>query len=124
MLTTNESKLAYMIETIGERIRKERIAQDLTQQDLADAAGTTRSAIGQIESGITKSPKPDHVYHIARRLNRSLEWLITGKGSKYPMPQGSGFADHNELVELLATELRKDGSGEDLSQRIKRLVKK
>lgn len=55
---------------VGDRIRKWRKAKGLTQADLAEAIGVTRSAINQWEK---KAPKlrEDHIVLLARVLGRS-----------------------------------------------------
>jgi len=80
-------KFAYMaklLESVGERIRRCRLAAKLTQQQLGDAAGVSSAAVSQWESGDTKTLKPVNLFKIAVALNKSAEWLITGKGSEEP----------------------------------------
>lgn len=88
MLASPLVKLAYMKppETIGDRIRRSREANDLTQEEVGQAAGITGAAISQVESGNSKSLKAEHIFDIARKLNKDPEWLVTGKGDENPKP--------------------------------------
>ncbi|KAF1009522.1 MAG: putative HTH-type transcriptional regulator [Luteibacter sp.] len=70
------------METIADRLRDARTSRKLRQGDLADAAGVTAAAISALEKGLTKSPTPETLFPLARRLGVSPEWLITGKGER------------------------------------------
>lgn len=58
-----------------ERIRKAREEAGLTQQQLADAADMSRSAIVQIEKGVI-DPRKTTLQKIAQITNKPLEWLL------------------------------------------------
>lgn len=64
------------------------MAKNLTQEDLARAAGVTQSTIGNIEAGTRKSPR--ELLAIAGALGVDPLWLKTGKqtsaGSMPPNP--------------------------------------
>jgi transcriptional regulator with XRE-family HTH domain len=64
---------------LGSRIRVLRLSAGLTQFDLAAAAGLSRTSVTNIEAG---RQDPDVVTwsRIARRLNVSVEDLVTGLG--------------------------------------------
>lgn len=66
--------------SIGSRIREQRCEIGWSQVQLADEAGVTQSAIGNIESGLRQRPR--ELVSIARALRVSPEWLETGKGPK------------------------------------------
>lgn len=83
MADRNQSTLVYM-ETLGERLRIERIGASLTQQQLADEAGVTKQAVSQIESGATKNPEALTLEPICRRLNLNMRWLQSKIGPKHP----------------------------------------
>lgn len=70
--------------TLGERIRQARLELKLTQEQLGSAAGISGSAITQIETGDTKTVKPENLFKIARKLGKSAEWLVTGEGTELP----------------------------------------
>lgn len=52
----------------GERIKAARIAKGLTQAQAAQLVGISKQAFGQIESGKTKSPRPETLFLIADAL--------------------------------------------------------
>lgn len=54
-------------------LRKIRRAQDLTLQSLADVAGTSKSYIHNLESGVIRSPSLGRARLIAMILNSPLD---------------------------------------------------
>lgn len=62
---------------LKERILASRINAQLTQEELAKAVGKTRAAVAQWESGLVH-PRPNTMEAIAKALNVSLDWLLTG----------------------------------------------
>ena len=62
--------------TCGERIKVSRQRLSLTQAELAKTCGLSQSTIGNLESGIRKSPR--HVLVIAKALNVDAMWLHYG----------------------------------------------
>lgn len=73
---------AMNTETIGDRIKQERLALKLTQEELGRRVGITKSAINKIETGSTKSTTPTHLVRLARVFNVSTDWLAIGDGSR------------------------------------------
>lgn len=71
------------METLGERLRKEREAQNKTQADIGRVAGVSKQAIAKIEGGGTQEPASSTLEPIARDLGLHLRWLQTGHGEKY-----------------------------------------
>jgi len=69
-------------DTLGTRIREQRMRLGFSQQTLAGMAGVTQGLIAQIEAGINKGSK--HIIAIARALGVSPDWL---EGGGYP-PSG------------------------------------
>lgn len=64
---------------IGEIIRRERIRNGLSQEDLAKSIGSTKQAIYKYESGIVSNIPMDKVETIANRLGVTPAYL-TGWG--------------------------------------------
>jgi transcriptional regulator with XRE-family HTH domain len=62
---------------IGDRIRERRQTLELTQQELAQAAGVTHQHVSRIESGHV-SPSAELVVHLARTLGSTCDYLLTG----------------------------------------------
>ena len=71
---------------LKERILSARLNAKMTQEELAKAVGKTRGAVAQWETG-TFHPRPNTMEAIAKALNVSLDWLLTGIK-----------ADHNQLA--------------------------
>lgn len=66
--------------TIGERIRKERLAHGLTITELAERIGVTRSAVGQWENGRTE-PTRENVRAVATALGIQPQQLDPSSGN-------------------------------------------
>jgi transcriptional regulator with XRE-family HTH domain len=66
--------------SIGHRVREARQEKDLTQKDIADAAGVSREFITVFEAGYKTIALPT-LCLIAQKLNVSLEYLVYGKKS-------------------------------------------
>ncbi|HNR91606.1 MAG TPA: helix-turn-helix transcriptional regulator [Dokdonella sp.] len=81
------------METLGQRLRAERMAQSKTQLDLAVAGGVSKQAIAKIESGDTAHPAATTIEPIARVLGVSVRWLTTGKGQKAGAAADDAWAD-------------------------------
>lgn len=90
--------------TIGERIAAIRTAKGLSQADLARAAGLTRSAISQVESGMTKSPSAENVFRIADALGVDARELTFGPGGK-PASIEHQIAD---LLQMLPDDIKQE----------------
>lgn len=97
MQDKNLLKLACM-ETQGQRIKRVRRQLNLTQRDLANAAGISPSAISEMERDNTKSIRPQHLFLIARAMRRNAEWLATGRG-----PELLGAANTEPGPDLVTT---------------------
>ena len=63
--------------SIGERIRRRRIALGLTQRELA-SDGVSYAYISRIETG-HRTPSIKALRMLARKLETSVHWLETGK---------------------------------------------
>ena len=88
----------------SERIQAVREKAGITQAEFAKACKITRSAISQIESGLTKRPSAAVLLKISQQFGVSLEWLITGKG---PM-QASGPAALSVTQKRIAEQMRRN----------------
>ena len=85
------------METLGDRLRNLRISHEDTQDTLSKIAGVTKQAISKIErTGAIKSASTT-LEPIARHYGVSLNWLLTGAGSK--------DADTAQLSQSQATRL-------------------
>lgn len=70
------------MDTIGDRIKKQRKSLDLTQEELGTKIGVTKSSVSQWESGMTKSLTGKNLTGLAEALGVTEKWLVTGKGEK------------------------------------------
>jgi transcriptional regulator with XRE-family HTH domain len=80
--------------TFGERFLARREELRMTQEELADKAGITRMAISKIELGMTKKPRVDNLFALAKALKVSPDWLASGKGTKEPDHHASPAQSH------------------------------
>lgn len=63
--------------SLAARFRNRRIGLNLTQTEVANAAGVSQQSIESIESGRTK--KPRNLLELAKALKCSPDWLLNGK---------------------------------------------
>ena len=83
--------VAYAIpmETMGDRIKALRQARRLTQQQLADACGATKSAVSQWEDGSTSNIKLQLFMRLCDVLGTDPHYLIWGPDREEPpAPKG------------------------------------
>jgi len=67
--------------TVGERIRTRREELGWKQDELVNKAGISKSFLSDLENG-KRNVGADKLLDIARALNVSLDFLMTGKASK------------------------------------------
>ncbi len=65
-------------ETVGQRIRALRLANNLTQDEFADRLGVSRSAIAQWETDRAGQVR-ENLERIAKVLGTSLAYLVSGE---------------------------------------------
>ena len=66
---------------IGERIRQAREQAGLTQTELGERVGVSRSAVAQWESSATQAfPTHRNTERLVAALKVNFEWLLTGRG--------------------------------------------
>lgn len=65
--------------TLGERIKKVRRSEDLTQQKFGDRLGIKPNSVSLIESG-DRNPSDQVILAICREFNIREDWLRTGAG--------------------------------------------
>lgn len=63
--------------TIGENMKRERLAANMTQQQLADLSAHSRSYVAQTENGFVKGPGARSVYLWASVLGVRMEDLMS-----------------------------------------------
>ncbi|MCX2780401.1 LexA family protein [Microbulbifer thermotolerans] len=75
--------------TVGDRLRYARKAAKMTQQQLADRIGITKSAVSQVELGMSKGLSHTSLVRACRVLNLSPEWLSEGIGEMHASQQNN-----------------------------------
>lgn len=75
-------RMLTVMDTVGDRIKRcrEAVKPKLTQQALAVAIGVTRSAIAQVEGGLSNSLNAENITKAAQFLGKNPLWLATGEG--------------------------------------------
>ena len=68
---------------IGARIKQARKAKKLNQEEVANACGISRAAVSLWESQTQKPavPSPDNLLVVAKLLNTTIDWILTGQKS-------------------------------------------
>jgi transcriptional regulator with XRE-family HTH domain len=67
--------------TVGERIKRRRAELGLTQDELAQKAGISKSFLSDLENG-KRSIGAETLLDLGRAMNVSLDFLMTGEESK------------------------------------------
>jgi transcriptional regulator with XRE-family HTH domain len=75
------------METMGQRIKALREARGMSQQELADAVGVSKSAVSQWELGQSQNVKLKTFLALLESLRTDMEYLVYGAARK---PQGDG----------------------------------
>ena len=59
-----------------------RMARGMRLRDLAESAGLPKNTIWTIETGRRQNPQAETMIPIARALNTTVEYLVTGESPK------------------------------------------
>lgn len=70
-----------MSSSVGERIKQRRLEIGWTQDQLCTKAGLSKSFVSELENG-KRGVSASNLLDIARTMNVSLDYLMTGKGSE------------------------------------------
>lgn len=81
-----------------DRIKKIRKNADLTQEKFAERLGIKRNTVATYETGKSE-PMDNIIISICREFNVNREWLLTGKGDMYNMPEDEVAAVVSDLLE-------------------------
>lgn len=90
---------------IGIRIKAHRVQLGLTQDQLGERCGSTKSAVSQWESNTTQ-PAVDSLIPLAAALGCSIDWLLTGRGIEH-------LPDSSRTARLVAIFSDLDPRGQD-----------
>ncbi|HFD2050861.1 helix-turn-helix transcriptional regulator [Clostridium perfringens] len=80
---------------MNERFKLIRKKEKLSQAAFGEKLGVSRDVIGNIEYGRV-DPKPLLINHLCDVFNVNKEWLLTGNGEMYIVPE-----KENEIADLL-----------------------
>lgn len=121
-------------ESLAERVKRSRAEAKLTQNQLGTAAGISSAAIGLIEIGDTKAIRSEHLFALARALNKNPEWLANGRGPEHPpgaldtlihalpVQEQIKVLDYAKYIIDTSTELRATSQRANYSARIDKLI--
>lgn len=79
-----QSAGAVIVETWSSRLIRARKAARMTQEALETVSGVKRSLIAAYEKGAVVEANADKLQRLARALNVSIEYLLTGDGDAAP----------------------------------------
>jgi len=85
------------METLGTRIRKLRIKQNLTQALVSKASGVSRSSVVQWEQD-TNQPRGESLIALAKALDCDPDWLLHGNDKKSYQPASPTTHPTNETA--------------------------
>lgn len=81
-----------------DRIKKIRKDADLTQEKFAERLGIKRNTVATYETGKSE-PMDNIIVSICREFNVNKDWLLTGKGDIYNIPEDEVAAVVSDLLE-------------------------
>lgn len=67
------------MDTVGNRILTKRKELGFSQWRLAELAGISQSTLSELETGESKMPSAEALHGLAKHLNVTQAWIITGK---------------------------------------------
>ncbi len=88
------------MESIGQRIKKVRELQHLTQQDFGNKIGVTKQAVANIENERC-NPSITILCEFVVKLNINANWLLTGNGDIFIVKE----AQQDEQLEKLVAQI-------------------
>ncbi|HBI7026672.1 helix-turn-helix domain-containing protein [Clostridium perfringens] len=95
---------------MNERFKLIRKKEKLSQASFGEKLGVSRDVIGNIEYGRVE-PKPLLINHLCDVFNVNREWLLTGKGEMYTIPEKESeiadfliniSSDNSKLYEIVS----------------------
>lgn len=83
--------------TQGDRVKATRKACDLTLEKFGERLGVTKVAISNIENG-NRNLTEQMAKSICREFNVNYDWLTTGEGEMFSLPEDEEAAYVSELL--------------------------
>ena len=69
---------SLIVESLGDRLSLTRVQAGLSQEDLAELVGCTKSTVSDVERGLS-DPRASTLFGLADALGVSAEWLYRGE---------------------------------------------
>lgn len=81
-----------------DRVKKIRIDNKLSMEKFGERIGITKASVSRIESG-ENNPSDQTIILICKEFGINKEWLLTGKGDIYDVPEDETAAVVSDLLE-------------------------
>ena len=104
--TKTSAAVAGSLGTLGDYLKEQRLAAQLSLRQLADQVGVSNPYLSQIERGLRK-PSAEVMQQLARALRVSAEQLYVRAGIVHPDPGQAGSVELAVLAETGLTERQK-----------------
>ncbi len=94
------------MDTLADRVRMIRKAQNMTQKEFAAAVGVQRLVVASWEQGAAK-PGHARLYVIAEKFGVNIDWLLKGEGLPYKkdLEQAAQNVEDIEVIKRLFSAL-------------------
>lgn len=114
-----------MTKGIGEIIKKNRLALNLTLEDIAKAVGVSKSTVQRWESGQINNMRRDKIDALSKILQISpLTFVDTNKTLKHPIPIPAPEIDIDPLVLEIAQMIKERPAARNLFNTTKKATDK
>ena len=87
------------MDDFGERLRKLRLAQDLTQQQLGEKLGVVPSTIGKYEKVKDSYPSVDVLIKLSDFFNVSIDYLLKGREILHSVENNIGTISNSPFIQ-------------------------
>ena len=101
-----KSRVGKTVESLGDYLREQRVAAQLSLRQLADQAGVSNPYLSQIERGLRK-PSAEVLQQIAKALRISAEQVYVRAGILDPDEDHGGSVELAVLADSRLTERQK-----------------
>ena len=101
-----KGKVGKTVESLGEYLKEQRVAAQLSLRQLAEQAGVSNPYLSQIERGLRR-PSAEVLQQIAKALRISAEQLYIRAGIVSPEPGVGGSVELAILNDTALTERQK-----------------
>ena len=101
-----KGKVGKTVETLGDYLREQRVAAQLSLRQLADLAGVSNPYLSQVERGLRR-PSAQVLQQLAKALRISAEQLYVRAGIVSPQESAAGAVELAILGDARLTERQK-----------------